>query len=172
MCCFVALPMSAVLCRYGFGVGGEYPLASASAAETSQADEATRNKRGQQVVLTFSGQVSRPTRQCRHACVATWLYMTTAGVAVAVLQVLLVATAACRQPLLRSYNLPSRCNATRHSMPSVPGCLLTVTVASLLGWLPPRLSLCPVLCCAVLCHRAWAAWSTVLSSSPAWQCWA
>jgi Na+/melibiose symporter-like transporter len=41
---------------YGFGVGGEYPLASASAAERSQADPALRNHRGQQVVLTFSQQ--------------------------------------------------------------------------------------------------------------------
>ena len=38
-------------------MGGEYPLASASAAERSQADESIRGKRGQQVVLTFSGQV-------------------------------------------------------------------------------------------------------------------
>ena len=41
---------------YGFGVGGEYPMASASAAERSQSDPALRNKRGQQVVLTFSQQ--------------------------------------------------------------------------------------------------------------------
>eukprot|EP00882_Tetradesmus_deserticola_P031481 GHRQ01035603.1.p1 GENE.GHRQ01035603.1~~GHRQ01035603.1.p1 ORF type:complete len:235 (+),score=92.87 GHRQ01035603.1:189-893(+) len=41
---------------YGFGVGGEYPMASASAAERSQSDEGLRHKRGQQVVLTFSGQ--------------------------------------------------------------------------------------------------------------------
>jgi hypothetical protein len=32
-------------------------MASASAAESSQADVPTRNKRGQQVVLTFTGQV-------------------------------------------------------------------------------------------------------------------
>jgi hypothetical protein len=32
-------------------------MASASAAERSQADESLRHKRGQQVVLTFSGQV-------------------------------------------------------------------------------------------------------------------
>ncbi|GBF98449.1 proton phosphate symporter [Raphidocelis subcapitata] len=41
---------------YGLGVGGEYPMASASAAERSQSDPALRNKRGQQVVLTFSQQ--------------------------------------------------------------------------------------------------------------------
>lgn len=41
---------------YGFGVGGEYPMASASAAERSQSNPALRNKRGQQVVLTFSQQ--------------------------------------------------------------------------------------------------------------------
>jgi MFS family permease len=41
---------------YGFGVGGEYPMASSSAAERSQADDALRHRRGEQVVLTFSGQ--------------------------------------------------------------------------------------------------------------------
>lgn len=44
-------------CRYGFGVGGEYPMASASAAERSQADDALRHRRGEQVVMVFSGQV-------------------------------------------------------------------------------------------------------------------
>jgi hypothetical protein len=34
-------------------------MASASAAERSQRDPALRNKRGQQVVLTFSQQVGR-----------------------------------------------------------------------------------------------------------------
>lgn len=33
-------------------------MASASAAERSQSDESLRNRRGEQVVLTFSGQVS------------------------------------------------------------------------------------------------------------------
>ncbi|KAI8468145.1 MAG: major facilitator superfamily domain-containing protein [Monoraphidium minutum] len=41
---------------YGFGVGGEYPMASASAAERSQSDPSLRNRRGEQVVLTFSQQ--------------------------------------------------------------------------------------------------------------------
>ncbi|GBF93836.1 proton phosphate symporter [Raphidocelis subcapitata] len=41
---------------YGFGVGGEYPVASASAAERSQSDPALRQHRGQQVALTFSQQ--------------------------------------------------------------------------------------------------------------------
>ncbi|KIY93363.1 proton/phosphate symporter [Monoraphidium neglectum] len=41
---------------YGFGVGGEYPMASSSAAERSQSDPALRNRRGEQVVLTFSQQ--------------------------------------------------------------------------------------------------------------------
>jgi hypothetical protein len=44
-------------CRYGFGVGGEYPLASSSAAERSQADDELRHRRGEQVVLVYSGQV-------------------------------------------------------------------------------------------------------------------
>jgi len=48
-------------CRYGFGVGGEYPMASASAAERSQEEPNLRSKRGQQVVLTFSQQVGRTT---------------------------------------------------------------------------------------------------------------
>jgi hypothetical protein len=51
-------PAATISCRYGFGVGGEYPMASASAAERSQSDEALRHRRGEQVVLTFSGQVS------------------------------------------------------------------------------------------------------------------
>ncbi len=46
-------------CRYGFGVGGEYPMASSSAAERSQADDELRHRRGEQVVMTFSGQVRR-----------------------------------------------------------------------------------------------------------------
>ena len=41
---------------YGFGVGGEYPLASASAAERANMDPELRNLRGQQVILVFSGQ--------------------------------------------------------------------------------------------------------------------
>jgi Sugar (and other) transporter len=41
---------------YGFGVGGEYPMASASAAERSQSDESLRHRRGEQVVMVFSGQ--------------------------------------------------------------------------------------------------------------------
>eukprot|EP00877_Chromochloris_zofingiensis_P002903 jgi/Chrzof1/12613/Cz07g01060.t1 len=41
---------------YGFGVGGEYPMASSSAAERSQSDPELRNHRGRQVVLTFSQQ--------------------------------------------------------------------------------------------------------------------
>jgi MFS family permease len=44
-------------CRYGFGVGGEYPMASSSAAERSEADDRLRHRRGEQVVLVFSGQV-------------------------------------------------------------------------------------------------------------------
>jgi hypothetical protein len=44
-------------CRYGFGVGGEYPLASSSAAERSQADDQLRHRRGEQVVMVYSGQV-------------------------------------------------------------------------------------------------------------------
>jgi hypothetical protein len=59
LCCAVpccAVPCC-VVCRYGFGVGGEYPMASASAAERSQADDELRHRRGEQVVMVFSGQV-------------------------------------------------------------------------------------------------------------------
>jgi hypothetical protein len=38
------------------GVGGEYPLASSSAAERAEADPALRERRGEVVVLTFSQQ--------------------------------------------------------------------------------------------------------------------
>ncbi|KIZ06012.1 Inorganic phosphate transporter PHO84 [Monoraphidium neglectum] len=41
---------------YGVGVGGEYPMAASSAAERSQSDPALRQRRGEQVVLTFSQQ--------------------------------------------------------------------------------------------------------------------
>lgn len=44
-------------CRYGFGVGGEYPMASSSATERSEASAYWRKRRGEQVVLTFSNQV-------------------------------------------------------------------------------------------------------------------
>jgi hypothetical protein len=55
--------------RYGFGVGGEYPMAAASAAERSQADASLRNRRGEQVVLTFSGQVRCRVCVCVRVCV-------------------------------------------------------------------------------------------------------
>jgi len=41
---------------YGFGVGGEYPLASASAAERSACSPELRAYRGRQVILVFSNQ--------------------------------------------------------------------------------------------------------------------
>ncbi|KAG1670185.1 hypothetical protein FOA52_014961 [Chlamydomonas sp. UWO 241] len=41
---------------YGFGVGGEYPLAAASAAERSSTDEGLMDQRGRTVVLVFSNQ--------------------------------------------------------------------------------------------------------------------
>lgn len=47
---------SVVVLRYGFGVGGEYPLAAASAAERSAMDPELQKKRGQTVVLVFSNQ--------------------------------------------------------------------------------------------------------------------
>ncbi|KAL6760417.1 proton/phosphate symporter, splice variant a [Haematococcus lacustris] len=41
---------------YGFGVGGEYPMASSSAAERSSTTPELRAYRGRQVVLVFSNQ--------------------------------------------------------------------------------------------------------------------
>lgn len=44
------------LCLFGFGVGGEYPLASSSAAERAEGNPAMRKRRGETVVLTFTQQ--------------------------------------------------------------------------------------------------------------------
>ncbi|GAQ81563.1 phosphate transporter [Klebsormidium nitens] len=41
---------------FGLGVGGEYPVASSSAAERAEADKALQDRRGETVVLTFSMQ--------------------------------------------------------------------------------------------------------------------
>lgn len=41
---------------YGFGVGGEYPMASSSASERAEKSKALHNLRGREVILTFSGQ--------------------------------------------------------------------------------------------------------------------
>lgn len=38
------------------GVGGEYPVASSSAAERAEGSKAMRQRRGETVVLTFSQQ--------------------------------------------------------------------------------------------------------------------
>ena len=43
--------------RYGFGVGGEYPMAASSAAERSATTPELRHLRAQQVILVFSNQV-------------------------------------------------------------------------------------------------------------------
>ena len=43
---------------FGYGVGGEYPMAAGSAAERAEAGgKAMAKKRGREVVLTFSMQV-------------------------------------------------------------------------------------------------------------------
>jgi hypothetical protein len=42
---------------FGYGVGGEYPLASSSAAERAEANKALRFRRGEMVVCTFTMQV-------------------------------------------------------------------------------------------------------------------
>lgn len=41
---------------FGFGVGGEYPMASSSAAERAEGDPELRKRRGEVVVLTFTQQ--------------------------------------------------------------------------------------------------------------------
>lgn len=47
---------------FGYGVGGEYPMAAGSAAERAEAGgKAMAKKRGREVVLTFSMQVRSQT---------------------------------------------------------------------------------------------------------------
>jgi MFS family permease len=41
---------------FGFGVGGEYPMAASSAAERAEGDPEMRHRRGETVVLTFTQQ--------------------------------------------------------------------------------------------------------------------
>lgn len=41
---------------FGFGVGGEYPMASSSASERAESDPEMRKRRGETVVLTFTQQ--------------------------------------------------------------------------------------------------------------------
>ena len=43
---------------FGYGVGGEYPIASSSAAERAEADRQLQFKRGETVILVFAMQVS------------------------------------------------------------------------------------------------------------------
>ena len=43
---------------FGYGVGGEYPIASSSAAERAEADKQLQFKRGETVILVFAMQVS------------------------------------------------------------------------------------------------------------------
>lgn len=51
---------------FGYGVGGEYPMAAGSAAERAEAGgKAMAKKRGREVVLTFSMQVGGC--PCSHA---------------------------------------------------------------------------------------------------------
>ena len=42
---------------FGYGVGGEYPIASSSAAERAEADKQLQFKRGETVILVFAMQV-------------------------------------------------------------------------------------------------------------------
>ncbi len=43
---------------FGYGVGGEYPIASSSAAERAEADKQLQFKRGETVILVFAMQVA------------------------------------------------------------------------------------------------------------------
>lgn len=43
---------------FGFGVGGEYPVASTSAAERAESSSTLVNRRGETVIMVFSMQVS------------------------------------------------------------------------------------------------------------------
>lgn len=45
---------------FGVGVGGEYPIASTSASERAEADQALHHRRGETVMLTFSMQGAPP----------------------------------------------------------------------------------------------------------------
>ena len=59
-CCGVSAQMYAVAQTvFGVGVGGEYPIASTSASERAEADEALLHRRGETVMLTFSMQGAR-----------------------------------------------------------------------------------------------------------------
>ena len=42
---------------FGFGVGGEYPVASTSASERAEASSTLVHRRGETVVMVFSMQV-------------------------------------------------------------------------------------------------------------------
>ena len=42
---------------FGFGVGGEYPIASSSASERAEADSKLQSRRGETVILVFAMQV-------------------------------------------------------------------------------------------------------------------
>lgn len=49
--------LTAAQALFGFGCGGEFPVAAASASERAESDEKLRNLRGQTTVLIFSMQV-------------------------------------------------------------------------------------------------------------------
>ena len=50
--------VTAAQALFGFGCGGEFPVAAASAAERAESTEALKGLRGQTTVLVFSMQVS------------------------------------------------------------------------------------------------------------------
>jgi len=60
-CCMAAslivLPVS-TQAIFGFGVGGEYPVASTSAAERAESSSTLVNRRGETVIMVFSMQVN------------------------------------------------------------------------------------------------------------------
>jgi len=51
--------VTAAQALFGFGCGGEFPVAAASAAERAESTDELKGLRGQTTVLVFSMQVSR-----------------------------------------------------------------------------------------------------------------
>ena len=65
---------------FGFGVGGEYPMAAGSAAERAEAGgKAKASKRGREVLLTFSMQVWPCSSAPPHSLVITQIQCNTLG---------------------------------------------------------------------------------------------
>ena len=55
--CMTAVELLLSQVIFGYGVGGEYPIASASASERAEAEKQLQFKRGETVILVFAMQV-------------------------------------------------------------------------------------------------------------------